>query len=766
MRKEFSGMKNNKLIVVLGMHRSGTSAVTRALTTMGVELGDSLMPPNTDVNAKGFWEDVDLNALNIEMLNVIESDWQYLTIIEPTDVEILRKQGYVDRAVNLLKQKVSSVKIFGFKDPRVAKLLPFWNEVFSHCQLDVSFVITMRHPLSVAMSLAKRDGLKAEQSYFLWFGHVLTSIFGSVGSKRVLVDYDRLMKMPDRELNRIANGIGLKINLADLELYKNEFLDVELQHTLFNLNDLLLDETCPPIVKEVYSSLLDVATDKIMLDDLKKKEVLWLEELKHFQSPFLLIDKLFLQTKIATQTLAKRDHMLIAQKSQLSSLVPLVSIIIVNYNGFRFLKQLLSSLAVLNYPRYEIIFVDNASKDESVSFVENEYPNVKIIKSKINLGFAEGNNIGIEEAQGELIALINNDTVVDSDWLLHLVNAINEDINIGAVGSKILFFKPYIEFTIKTETFTPAKISTDIRELGVYFDETSSVNDCSYNKPIFVDGFFDSEYLSGQTMRWTSGIARVMLPFDTGLNEYILNFTASAGNVPGRRFSVLVGGKLIYEGILEDELKQYNFLIPMEIIENKSFFVINNAGTFLDAKGNAKDRGIYQPDRGQYNNNEDIDAFCGAAVLFRKSVLTQVGGFDKNFFMYYEDADLSWRMKKKGYKINYEPKSIVKHIHTGSSKEWSPLFMFFVMRNSILMRFKNATLYESIKKLVTLEIRLLLEIINGLKLLITRKLTKQHIEMITLLFKIQLSLLKNIPISLLKRFGLISDTLFHRKKID
>ena len=63
-------MKHTRLIVILGMHRSGTSAITRGLQVMGVSLGNNLMPPMEDVNAKGFWEDIDLVALNVEILNV------------------------------------------------------------------------------------------------------------------------------------------------------------------------------------------------------------------------------------------------------------------------------------------------------------------------------------------------------------------------------------------------------------------------------------------------------------------------------------------------------------------------------------------------------------------------------------------------------------------------------------------------------------------------------------------------------------------------
>ncbi len=301
--------KKKAIVVVLGMHRSGTSAITRGLQVMGVRLGDRLMPSFEGNNAKGFWEDIDLNALNIEMLNALGSDWHHLTPIDPIDIEILRKKGYFLRAAVLLRQKISSAPVFGFKDPRVAKLLPFWKEVFIHCQFDVSYVLTVRHPLSVVNSLAKRDNIEAGQSYFLWLGYVLTSLTDSTVDKRVLVDYDCLMQSPDRELMRVANCTGLEIDPAELQSYKTEFLDQGLRHTVYALNDLLLDDTCPFMVREVYTALLDVASDKTKFNDLEfqNKVVRWSDEFSRFRSSLLLIDRIFAQKVVAMQALAERD---------------------------------------------------------------------------------------------------------------------------------------------------------------------------------------------------------------------------------------------------------------------------------------------------------------------------------------------------------------------------------------------------------------------------------------------------------------------------
>lgn len=120
---------------------------------------------------------------------------------------------------------------------------------------------------------------------------------------------------------------------------------------------------------------------------------------------------------------------------------PIVSVIIVNYNGGALLEKCIYSLLVQSYPAIEIILVDNGSNDGSVDYVKKEFPSVNIIANKENLGFAKGNNIGIKAAKGELIATLNNDTEVTSKWIEELVNAINSDEKLGMCASKMLFMK-------------------------------------------------------------------------------------------------------------------------------------------------------------------------------------------------------------------------------------------------------------------------------------------------------------------------------------
>lgn len=120
------------------------------------------------------------------------------------------------------------------------------------------------------------------------------------------------------------------------------------------------------------------------------------------------------------------------------ALQPLVSIVIVNYNGKAYLKECLQSLRDVEYTHIEILLVDNGSSDDSLAYVRRHFPSVKIIECKENSGFAGGNNIGMKKARGAYILMLNNDTKVNKNFIGELVNVFEHDKSIGAAQSKLL----------------------------------------------------------------------------------------------------------------------------------------------------------------------------------------------------------------------------------------------------------------------------------------------------------------------------------------
>lgn len=124
-------------------------------------------------------------------------------------------------------------------------------------------------------------------------------------------------------------------------------------------------------------------------------------------------------------------------------MAPFVVIVVVNWNGKHHLKECLDSLLSITYPIYKVVVVDNGSNDGSCEFLKSHYINIHLIRNEKNLGFAQGNNCGIQFALSlgaDYIVLLNNDTCVEPDFLNHLVQRGEEDREIGVLGGKVLMY--------------------------------------------------------------------------------------------------------------------------------------------------------------------------------------------------------------------------------------------------------------------------------------------------------------------------------------
>ena len=123
-------------------------------------------------------------------------------------------------------------------------------------------------------------------------------------------------------------------------------------------------------------------------------------------------------------------------------LKPFASVVVLNWNGRDCIRLCLRSLLSQTYSNYEVIVVDNASTDGSAEIVEEEFPEVRLIRNKRNLGFAAGNNVGIKAARGEFIVLFNNDAFADENWLARLVDEVSRDPKVGIASGPIYYCEP------------------------------------------------------------------------------------------------------------------------------------------------------------------------------------------------------------------------------------------------------------------------------------------------------------------------------------
>ncbi len=183
---------------------------------------------------------------------------------------------------------------------------------------------------------------------------------------------------------------------------------------------------------------------------------------------------------------------------------PLVSVIIPNLNGEKFLKGCFESLRAQSYKNFEIIFVDNGSDDGSVDFILKNYPETKLITNKTNLGFAQANNQGFKIANGKYMATLNNDTRADKEWLENLVLTAEKNEKTGMCASKILSMdhprqidSVGVNICLDGMTRGRGRLEIDNGQLGI--EEVLFPSACAalYRKKMLDEiGFFDETFFA------------------------------------------------------------------------------------------------------------------------------------------------------------------------------------------------------------------------------------------------------------------------------
>ena len=241
-----------KIVCVIGMHRSGTSAVMRLLNLAGLDLGDdgSLELKGPD-NPTGYWELRALREINDELLARWNATWS-----DPPNPDWIHASEIADlraRARETLSNLQSGTGPWGWKDPRTSVTLPFWKELLPRQE----YVLCVRNPLSVAASLKARDGMPLEHALNLWSEYTGAALEYTQAEHRVIVNYESLMTNWKSTLRRIVENLGL----ADLEPPESieeqveSFLQPQLSHYNYALEDVLDTPSLDFISKSLYCFL-------------------------------------------------------------------------------------------------------------------------------------------------------------------------------------------------------------------------------------------------------------------------------------------------------------------------------------------------------------------------------------------------------------------------------------------------------------------------------------------------------------------------------
>ena len=368
-----------------------------------------------------------------------------------------------------------------------------------------------------------------------------------------------------------------------------------------------------------------------------------------------------------------------------------VRVVVLDHNGGELTLECLRRLHRTDWPRdaLELVLVDNGSTDDVVARARQEFPELRVLVSDHNRGFAGGNNLALRDLAGvDHVALVNNDVLVEPGWLGPLVAALDADEMLGAASPKILLSSPMLDVELRVEN-SLRRGRGDGRKLGVRLSGVrAGGKDCSrLARP--VRGFWGPEHGPGSESeseyQWTAEEALLRVP------------VPEAPASPDARGCEL---RLAADRATPVQLRSGNDGVDHVVTTEPAWYpvtlagdpfeVINNTGSVVLDDGYGADRGYLERDAGQYDVEEDVPAWCGATVLLRAAYLQDTGLFDERLFLYYEDLELSLRGRARGWRYRYVPDSVVRHVHSATSVEGSALATHYNERNRLLVLTRHA----------------------------------------------------------------------------
>ena len=294
-------MKQSQALIILGMHRSGTSATTGMLRCFGVELGNKLYKGHAEINAKGYFEHNDITDTNDEVLLSINSIWDDILIMPDEWWTNPKLEHYSKKISRYLKRDFSNSKMWAIKDPRVCRIIPWWIHILDNQKIDANYLIVVRPPDEVYLSLNRRDGFSLEKSYLLWLLHYLDAEYWTRDLNRTFVTFESLTKDPVSIFINIQSRLNLEFPVSPENARDclTQFISKDLIHHNKAASSLDLTHPLTELAKSLYEELFmatlnhEYKLNTNLIDEIK-------QQVNSFQQSFspLLVEQLKQNYKI------------------------------------------------------------------------------------------------------------------------------------------------------------------------------------------------------------------------------------------------------------------------------------------------------------------------------------------------------------------------------------------------------------------------------------------------------------------------------------
>ncbi|PIE69923.1 MAG: hypothetical protein CSA22_10580 [Deltaproteobacteria bacterium] len=186
-----------RIVLVLGMHRSGTSAVSQLVSHLGISAGDRLLDGHPDINPDGYWENPDIGRLHESVLTAAGRSWYDPRPLDPSFFDTHHLAAPLAQLDTILKRDYPAAKDIVVKDPRLCRLYPLWGQYAEQTDAELRPVLVLRHPDETAKSLMRRDDVHPVSAYTLWCRYLMDADRYTKNARRYRMDYHQLLSDPE-----------------------------------------------------------------------------------------------------------------------------------------------------------------------------------------------------------------------------------------------------------------------------------------------------------------------------------------------------------------------------------------------------------------------------------------------------------------------------------------------------------------------------------------------------------------------------------------
>lgn len=246
-------------LVLLGMHRSGTSAMTRVTSLLGADLPKIPMGPGRG-NERGHWEPSRLVTCHNRLLQRLGSRWNDWQRIDMTHLPATERADLKRELSGLIDADYPEASLFVLKDPRLCRMAPFYAELLGEKGIEARYLLAIRNPLAVIHSLSDRDGIWPGAAALIWLRHVLDAERATRSASRAVVSYEQVLRNWRSTMQRAGARLCIRWPRPydDAAPEIDAFLAQEMQHFAPSQRELAARQDVPVWVRQAYKSLLNL----------------------------------------------------------------------------------------------------------------------------------------------------------------------------------------------------------------------------------------------------------------------------------------------------------------------------------------------------------------------------------------------------------------------------------------------------------------------------------------------------------------------------